>query len=271
MTEAYLNKFDCLARAKTLMASGDAASLRYACLELRFCMEAVTCEKLRAYAPRLPPEVLSRWQPPQAVAALLELEDEAEQEYTVAIGGRRGETTGPMQGLGEHRTFAITWLRKHYNKLGNFLHVPNENAPGQRRQQVNPQELRQYLESVVEECEQVVESSITFTLALTVEFNCQLCRRKTVVNAKGAKQRGRISCWNPQCEAEYTVFTDEDGSICFRLRGWPFPCQACGHRIVVPSKRLVPGHQFACDACGRRHKLVKDRYYAVEIEHGGEV
>jgi hypothetical protein len=266
MSEAYLNKFDCLDRAKALIASDDTAALRYACLELRFCMEAVTYEKLRAYASRLPPEVLSKWQPPQAVAALLELEDESDQEYTVAIGVRRGETTGPMQGLGEHRTFAINWLRKHYHKLGNSLHVPNANAPGHRRQPVDPQELRQYLESVVEECERVVESSITFPLAVTVDFNCQLCGRKIVANAEGAKRRGRVSCLYVECQAEYGVFSAEDGSIYFRLAGWVFPCQACGHRILVPSKFLVPDHEFGCDACGRKHKLVKDWYYAVEVQ-----
>jgi hypothetical protein len=111
MSEPYLNKYDCLSRAKALMASGDAASLRYACLELRFCMEAVTYEKLRAYAPRLPPNVLSIWQPPQAVKALLELEGEADQEYRVAIG--RAGSTQPMQVMGEHRTFATKWIAKY--------------------------------------------------------------------------------------------------------------------------------------------------------------
>jgi hypothetical protein len=170
-----------------------------------------------------------------------------------------------MQVMGEHRTFAIKWLSRHYNKLGSFLHVPNENAPHRSQQQVDPHDLRQYLESVVVECERVVESSITFTLAEVVEFNCQLCGRKTVTNAEGAKRRERVSCWNTQCEAEYIVFMDEDGSIWFKLSGWVFPCQACEHRILVPSKRLIPGHEFACDACGRRHKLVKDWYYAVEV------
>jgi hypothetical protein len=258
MSEAFLNKYDCLARIKTLSVSGNAASLRYACLELRFCMEGVTYEKLRAYASRLPPEVLSRWQPPQAVAALLELEDEAGHEYTVAIEVRRGETAGPVQVMGEHWTFATAWLRKHYNKLGNFFHVPNENAPSRSQPQIDPQELREYLESVVVECERVVESSRTFTLAPTVEFNCQLYRRKMVANAKSAERRGYVSCLHPGCDAENVVFAAEDRSPRFRLSGWVFPCQACGHWIVVPSKHLVPDHEFACDACGRRHKLVKD-------------
>jgi hypothetical protein len=53
-----INKYDCLARAKALLDAGDTTSLRYACLELRSCMEEATYEKLRAYAPRLPRDVL---------------------------------------------------------------------------------------------------------------------------------------------------------------------------------------------------------------------
>src|SRR5688500_4185803 len=117
MSEAYPNKFDYLDRAKTLLAAGDATSLRYACLELRSCIEAVTYEKLRAYAPRVPPSLLndvSKWQPPRLVRLLLQLEGEADQEYSVYIG--RTGSTQPMQFLGEHRTFAVRWIRDHYHQ-----------------------------------------------------------------------------------------------------------------------------------------------------------
>jgi hypothetical protein len=232
-------------------------------------MEAVTYEKLRAYAPRMPPNILKIWEPPRAVRELLKLEGEADQEYKVAFG--RTGSTQPMEVIGEHRTFAMTWLSKHYHKISNIaLHVPNGNDPD-TEPQVDAQELREYLESVVAECERVVESSITTTLALTVEFNCRLCGRQTVANAESAKRRGRVSCLHPRCEADYVVSTAEDGSLYFRPDGSVFPCQACGYRILVPSKRLVPDHEFACDACGRRHKLVKDWYYAVEVKSSAEV
>jgi transcription elongation factor Elf1 len=265
MREASLNKFDCLERAKTLMAAGDAASLRYACLELRFCMEAVTYDKLRAYATRLPPSVLSIWQPPQAVKALLELEGEADDEYIVAIG--RTGSPQPMQVMGEHRTFAARWLRRHYNKLGSYLHAPNRNAPNQN--EVDPQQLRSYLESVIEECERVVESSLTLTLVPTgiIEYDCQLCGHKTVANKEGAKRRGRVSCL--QCEAEHLVFVAEDQRLCLELSGWWFLCEACKHQRLVPSKHLVPDHEFACDECGCRHKLVDQAWRYIALAGGG--
>jgi hypothetical protein len=262
MREAYLNKYDCLPRAKTLLASSDPAALRYACLELRMYMEAITYEKLAAYAPRLPPDVLSRWQPPQAVAALLELEDEAGEEYKVAIG----RTRDSLQYLGEHRTFALPWLRKHYNKLGGFLHVPNRNTPAPTADAGGAEGLREYLEEIFTECERVVESSITSTMARVVEFTCQACGRKTVANAASAERRGRVQCFHPGCQAEHAV-TRQEGDLYFRLTGSVFPCQSCGHHMFIATKQLVPEYEFACDACGRRHKLVDKVWrYAAKVE-----
>jgi hypothetical protein len=232
-------------------------------------MEAVTYEKLRAYAPRLPPDLLSRWQPPQLVKALLDLEGDADQEYTIAI--KPTGSTQPMQIIGEHRTFATQWVRKHYHNIGSYLHAPKDITPGRRPRQIEPQELRLYLETVIAECARVVESSVTSTLAKVVMFDCQLCDHQTVANLESAKRRGRVSCLHPECSADYVVSTAEDRSLYFRPDGWVFPCQACGYRILVPTKRLISDHEFACDACGCRHKLVKDWYYAVEVESGAEV
>jgi hypothetical protein len=265
---AAINRYDCLERAKKLLASGDDASLRYVCLELRFCIEEVTYEKLRAYAPRLPPNILSMWQPPQLVKALLELEGDADRECTVAI--KPTGSTQPMQIIGEHRSFAIKWIRKHYNSLGSYLHAPKDIEPDRRQQQIEPQELRQYLEAIVPECERVVESSITSTLAEVIDFDCRLCGRKMVANLESAKRRGRVTCLHPGCDADYVVSTAEDGALYFRPEGWVFPCLACKYRILVPSQHLIADHEFDCDECGRRHKLVKDWYYAVEVESSAE-
>jgi hypothetical protein len=261
-----LSKDDCLGRARRLLASDDSAALRYACLELRLCMEAVTYEKLRAYASRLPADVLSRWQPPQAVAALLELEGGADEEYTIAIGLRRDGVTGPMEVIGEHRTFATAWLRKHYHKLGSFLHVPNVKERERRSEPIALQDLREYLEDIVRECERVMQSSITSALAPVVEFTCQLCRRKNIANGESARSRGRASCLQLGCEAEHSVSEGEHGSLYFRLAGSIFPCQECGHEQLIPAKFLTEGHEFGCEDCGRRHKLV-DRVwrYAAEV------
>ncbi len=262
MTEAYTNKRDCLDRAKALLKSGDSASIRHACLELRMCMEAITYEKLGAYKSRLPPGVLARWQPPQAVAALLDLEDEAGAEYKLAFG----PTGGALSYIGEHRTFALPWLRKNYNKLGALLHVRNQNAPDSDAGTRNSQKTRAYLDEIVTECERVVESSVTATMSRIVEFNCQACGQKSVSNSASAERRGRVLCIHSKCQAEHIV-TRKDEELFFRLSGASFRCQACSGEMFVPSKALAVDHEFACGECGRRHKLVDQVWrFVAEIE-----
>lgn len=254
---AYLTKDHCLERAKELLASGDSAALRYACLELRQCIEAVTYEKLQAYAPWLPAGVLSKWQPPQAIRALVQLEGpEAAEEYTAHFGlqGR------PLEIVGEHRTFAARWLEKTYHKLGNFLHVPNRNDPTPKPDTNEPTEesLRSFLLGVVGECERVVESSLTSAVAHRVTFNCQLCGRKAGAHLATAKSRGRTSCLHPACGAEHVVVVESDGSVRFDLPQTMFECPACGQKHVEADKGLEDrkGCDFACEGCGQRYRVV---------------
>lgn len=263
MTEAYLSKFDCLQRAKRLYVSNHLADLRYACLELRMCLEAITYEKLTTYAQRLPPDVLSKWQPPQAVAALLNLEDDAGQEYVLAIGRTR-ET---LEYFGEHRTFALPWLRKHYNKVGSFLHVPNPNVPDAISEVDQIEELKEYLNEIIRECDRVCESSLLGGgMTRTVKFTCQACGRNSIANATSAERIGRVKCIHPSCQAEHAVTGKDDKHLFFRLTGAIFPCQSCKQEIFVASNQLVPEHEFACSACGRRHKLIDQVWrYSAEI------
>jgi hypothetical protein len=55
-----LDKRACLECAKELIREGSVQSLRYAALELRFCMEIITYEKLRASASHIPLQAFLR-------------------------------------------------------------------------------------------------------------------------------------------------------------------------------------------------------------------
>lgn len=107
-------KYKCIERANSLIEEGTAVSLRYAALELRFCMEAITYEKLEASAKHIPPDIIDKWQPPQAVKALLEHEPKTDKGFILFAGIEEeyGVPSNNMQFVGEHKAFNLGWLRR---------------------------------------------------------------------------------------------------------------------------------------------------------------
>jgi hypothetical protein len=191
------HKTSCFNRAKALLAEEDDSLLRYICLELRFCLEAITYDKLRTYIKRIPEEVLETWQPPQAMRALLEFEPDADQDFSIRISPetKSGVPTGEWTHLGVHHIFKLSWLRKTYNKLGNFLHVPTPRVQRGASQQQSPAQLRKAIEEIIAELEPIVASSLDSSLAMVVEFQCSVCNNKVFRNLD-SEQIPQSSRWN---------------------------------------------------------------------------
>jgi len=59
----YLSKHSCITRAKELLEKDDPISLRYACLEMRCCIEAICYDKAKLYRKHLTDDVIEKWQP----------------------------------------------------------------------------------------------------------------------------------------------------------------------------------------------------------------
>lgn len=116
---------DFLKRAEKLMHAGDHVSLRYACLELRLCLEKIVYQKLAQLKDTIPPDVYRAWQPQKALKLLLSFEPGADQDNTLEIRNSNadGTPTGDWIHLGEYRMFTANRLNKLYNKVGKYLHT----------------------------------------------------------------------------------------------------------------------------------------------------
>jgi hypothetical protein len=116
---------DCLDRAKMHLA--DSSALRYACLELRFCIEFLVIDRLQAYLNEVPNDALKKWAPRAIISEILDIDPNGERSVSLAfgIGSTSGasQTAAPLQ-LGEDRRFTIKWANKSYNTLSSFLHAP---------------------------------------------------------------------------------------------------------------------------------------------------
>jgi hypothetical protein len=261
-----MSKLDCLKRAKALLATGDEPSLRYAALELRICMELITYEKLRDYSSMIPEAVLEKWQPPQAVKALLEFEPHADQSYVLAFGRQSapGVPAETMTILGEHKSLNYKWLRKHYNKIGNALH-----AEAKPKTTLKAADRREYLEAVIADLEPVVASHLHGTpIRRVFTCRCERCDDLVVVNVETAERTGKAKCFKPGCEAEYNVKIAEDKRTCkFLLIQATFTCIKCEAPIFLPPHELAEDRSFTCRTCNTLHTIVgKNWVYEAKVE-----
>jgi predicted RNA-binding Zn-ribbon protein involved in translation (DUF1610 family) len=217
-------------------------------------MEAITYQKLKAFSSTIPEDLLAIWQPPQAVRALLEFEPQGDQSFSIAAGleDEPGKPAKTMHFVGHHKALSLKWLRKHYNKVGNMLHVPT----GGRLVEELLDDKVAYLKEVIADLEDAVASTITGGSIKTVySFECKNCKLPVVANAEAVRKTGRAVCLNPQCGAEYFGVQNE-GQMTFAPMVTQFDCVQCSAEIPIENKKLRIGLEFKCPKCGEKHTIV---------------
>jgi hypothetical protein len=253
-----LDKRSCMARAEALLSDPTSANLRYAALELRLCIEALTYEKLCSFATIIPESVLNTWQPPQAVKALLEFEPDADQSFYIRIGqqGALGQPAPQMRFVGQHNSLRLQWLRKHYNKLGNLLHAPSV----QGSSSPNADNLTKYLAGVVADLRPPLASSILGgSIRSVYSFTCSECGSPVVCNARVAAASHKAVCFNPQCKAEYYATVSPEGQPTFDLMATSFECTGtdCAGTMRMENRKLNIGVELQCPVCALKHVIVE--------------
>jgi hypothetical protein len=249
-----LDKRACLVRARSLLETLSLENTRYAALELRLCIEALTYEKLRSFSSVIPESVLATWQPPQAVKALLEFEPLADQSFKLSAGieDTPGVKSKNMRLLGEHKSLQKTWLRKHYNKLGSLLHSPMVTAS----QSTGVEDTIKYLNEVIADLEGPVSSNIIGGGLRTVfKFVCTQCNKLSICNKDAVINNKRAVCLNPQCGAEYFATVIDKNKAKFELMATPFECTYCKATTSIENRKLDFGYTFNCAACEKKHRI----------------
>jgi predicted RNA-binding Zn-ribbon protein involved in translation (DUF1610 family) len=261
MSPFSYSKHACLKRSKELAQSADLASLLYAALEARLCIEAIAYDKIRIYAKRLPESVLKKWQPPQVIKALLEYETGATENFTLSIAEENADgSAGPMKGLGFHVSFKPSELQKLYNKLGSFLHAPTvKEKATQSEVQTKAAELKSFLATLLTRLTEVCSSTIDGSLARVVTFDCVECGAVIMRNEESLKTNPSATCLSAQCQAEYVV--DLNGETpAFVLKVSAFECQKCKEVIRIANHKLKISATFKCSNCNSSYEVAPPRW-----------
>lgn len=264
-----------LTNAKTELATGEDHRLRYSALELRFAMEALTYERAKAFKDELPPSELETWQPRKLLISLLEIDDTADKDSSLAIGVEEefGGEAPVMSSLGTETVFNLRMLKKHYDAMGNYLHVPTlnqaENSPP------SSEKLRKRCTDIVDYLEKVLSSPVwNVNFAHFSSLKCENCGTNIRKRLPRGKEKLMAECFN--CSATYTVTDVGKGKVHWQLDLIDVPCGngECGHITHILRKERKEGSAWTCASCEGRNVLalcVKNEPVAVVVNDASDV
>lgn len=241
-----------LKAAREEINSNNEERLKYAALELRMAMEAITYDRALAYKSEFPPEEYETWQPRKVLMVLLEIDVNADVSSTLSIGVQPSpnETPEEMICLGTEKTFNLKMLKKHYDALGNYLHIISMKRSIEGKTH-NMTKLRTRCEEISEFLEQALNSPVfNMTFGNFASLNCEECQSKI---------RKRVphdfddpitaTCFN--CKATYTLTKHDNKKVKWKLKEHEMKCAnlSCQKTIIVLERDIQIGKCWTCSSC----------------------
>lgn len=245
-----------LERAKQLLAAVDPHSTRYAALELRMSLEALTYDRAQAYESDLPPKEYLTWQPSKLLQALMEIDPNADQSAKLFIGIEevRDQPAKEFGFMGEENVLSLKTIKAHYDALGSFLHSPT------RKQLESGDEgklgkLKQRCAILVGEVEKALSGNMQhLRLGLSVEFQCRRCGIQISRMISPVSGKRKTYCFH--CHAEYELSHDtESGETTAMAKLIGTKCAHCQSGHGIWNDDLKSGYSWTCEECGKRSKV----------------
>jgi len=250
---------EALARAKEELATKKAERIKYAALELRFVMEAVTYDRAQALKNEIPPEEYHTWQPRKLMQLLHDIDPTLGMSATIAVGIEKiyGEEPPPeeMEFLGTDNIFTLADLKTHYDAIGSYLHVPTL-AQVIKSGMPDQEKLRARCENLVATLEDVLGSPVwNSTLGNFTEFQCLRCNKPVRKRMPFGKLQVEATCL--ECKAEYVITSQDKGQTLSRAKTVEVACgdEACPEKMTLWPDELNPGTCWTCKGCGESWTL----------------
>jgi transcription elongation factor Elf1 len=263
-------------RAREMLnAATDLPSLRYAALEVRLAMEALTYDRAQAYRAELPLSEIGTWQPRRVLMTLIEINPRADSGGTVRVGRQasRGERAAEadMHTLGTEVVLDLRFLRRHYDAIGSYLHTPTMLQQEAQATQ-DPARLRRRVREVLDHLDKVLASRI-FNIIPPSPFTwitCGRCGDKVRRSTRNDVKRTAATCLG--CGAHYNVIRQKDGTYRWWSHDVRIPCQArdCDGEIIAPADLVKRGSLFDCPKCGATNRVVLSARLARPTEVAGD-
>ncbi|TWX65166.1 hypothetical protein ESZ36_17940 [Colwellia demingiae] len=237
-----------LQRAMQLLDSENTTDHIYACLELRFCIEAIVYQKLLHGIKNIPSSIVETWQPHKAIKMLSEIDELAASDCKIEFNLAKTDVP-PKDGwllLGEQKIPPVKWLAKNYNKLGNFLHL----VEPKKAQNEEQREIKKSILPIAIQLKQYVKGNIVLTIN-NIEINqCPVCEHDFAFATNKVKHGLTRKCSNFKCGALFTANVDKTSTkVTFTYKTYDVACQSCEEIIVIPEEKIRNLDKFSCSNC----------------------
>jgi len=242
-------------KAVALLTTGDEDDLIYACLELRKCIEAYCYNLLSTYLSEVPLRAVETWQPDKVLKELLAIDSgfESTSSYRMKFDDDGTGKPSEWKSIGEDRRLPISYVRKTYNTLGSFLHVPTIKqikAGG-----VIPfNQIRLSATAISDRLSELLAPGrIVSNIGRFCTFNCAQCETPVTRRMEFIEAGGEIECGNCGQPYDYEYATDK--LIKFVPRGFVWECNRCNATRRIPQSIAKDGLDVGCPECGQAAKL----------------
>lgn len=238
------------AASEQLEARYDSA-LKYAALELRMAMEAITYDRALSFKEEFPTEEYDTWQPKKIMAVLLEIDPMTDKDNTIAFSLEEeyGVQAKQMTSFGTEIVLNMRVLKKNYDALGSFLHILNIKRM-KSGETVNYEKMRKRCEQIKEYLNRVLSSPVfNSTLGVFSSIECVECGKKLRKRISQEEKIIHVECSN--CNASYRLKSDVGNQYVWEPLQHKIECAntECTKEIVVWENKIRVGEHWNCLDC----------------------
>ncbi len=256
-----------LKHANEKLSTGNDKDLKYAALELRMAMEALTYDRALAYKKEFPPDEYETWQPRKIMSLLLDINPMADQDSSLAVGEEKeyGVPASMMKNMGSEKVLNMATLSKHYDALGSYLHVQSMKQI-RAGKLLNMDKIRSRCEEIAAFIRDVIASTIfNVTLGTFAQLECLECGKPIRKRMPHGQEELQAECF--ECPASYTIVDKKNGQVEWKPNQHEVECanSGCERKITVWRHDMKIGICWTCPECKGRN------VFALGISHEPEI
>ncbi len=251
-----------LERAKSELNSDDPTRFRYAALELRDAIEAITYDWASALKDDIHPDEYKKWQPRILMARLLEIDPSIGSMSTISVGEEeKYGIPAPrrnMKIMGTEYVLTLKDIKDHYDRIGSYLHMPSLDQihtgkiPDVTKLKVKCENLAGDIEKILSSTVWNISFGLKTTLPQCVDDSCKKPIRRRM---RSDKDLINVRCF--ECKAEYIVTRKNNTQLIWTPKLTEISCSNlnCSKKILLWPRELVPGAHWHCSECGFHNGL----------------